>query len=110
MNEKKSVASCHKDTNVNTDIPVKIYNIFNRIKDTTYIGDIDRSHFAVAIKKGKIISPVGYNYYRLKSLGILNGSLHAEMNVINYLVNMYRFNRKKYSRLVLWERHETKKR
>lgn len=84
------------------EVPVKIYNIFNRIKDTTYIGDIQRHHFAVAIKKGKVISPVGYNYFRLKTLGILCGTIHAEMYIINYLVNMYRSKyRKKYSRLVL---------
>jgi len=66
----------------------KIRNIYNNLKDSVYKGDIHNIHFAVAIRKGKVISPVGFNYLRTMVFGKANGVFHAEMNVSNYFKNL----------------------
>jgi hypothetical protein len=68
----------------------RVNTIFNNIKDSTYTGDLWCQHFAVGIRKGKIITPIMCNYNRTIVFGKISGSIHAEMNVINYLLNTNR--------------------
>ena len=65
----------------------KIYKIFENLQNTPYKGNIRCHHFSVAIRNGKIISPVGYNYYRTFVFGKKRGTIHAEMSILNYLLN-----------------------
>ena len=68
-------------------VPEKIYTFLEILKYAQYKGDIKRQHFAVAIRRGKIITPIAYNYHRMNIFGKIRGTMHAEMNVTNYLVN-----------------------
>ena len=70
------------------DVPAKIYNIFESLKYSPYNGDIKCKHFSVAIRKGKIVTPVSCNYHRVNVFGKTRGTMHAEMNATNYLINM----------------------
>jgi len=66
----------------------KIYSIFNRVKNTKYNGTIRCQHFAVAIRGGNMISPVKCNNFRSYVFGKTRGSIHAEMNSLNYVLNI----------------------
>ena len=70
------------------DVSSKIYNIFESLKSSPYKGDIKCKHFSVAIRKGKIVTPVSCNYHRTNVFGKTRGTMHAEMNATNYLINM----------------------
>lgn len=70
----------------------KIYNIFNRLKESPYTGNIRCHHFSVAIRSGKQISPISYNYYRHTVLGKVRGTMHAEMGSLTYILNTDRSN------------------
>ena len=74
----------------------KIYNIFNRIKETKYNGTIRCQHFAVSIIGSNIISPVKCNNFRSYVFGKQRGSIHAEMNSLNYVINNNPFTRVKH--------------
>lgn len=65
----------------------KIIRIFNRLKNTQYKGTLRCQHFAVAIRGGRVITPVSYNYHRTYVFGKKRGTIHAEMNSLKYLVN-----------------------
>lgn len=65
----------------------KIIRIFNRLKNTQYKGTLRCQHFAVAIRGGRVITPVSYNYYRTYVFGKKRGTIHAEMNSLKYLLN-----------------------
>ena len=52
-----------------------------------YKGDLRCRHFSLAVKNGKIITPILNNYSRCKIFNTIKGSMHAEMNVLNYIVN-----------------------
>jgi hypothetical protein len=65
----------------------KINMIYNRLKDSKYIGNIRCRHFAVAIRGGKVVSPVSCNYYRTNVFGKIRGTIHAEMNSLSYVLN-----------------------
>lgn len=54
-----------------------------------YNGDVQVEHYSVAIQNGKIISPLLNNYHRTKVLGVIKGTIHAEMAVINFIVNSH---------------------
>ena len=70
------------------NVPTRIFEIFEQIKHTPYGGDVKLSrHFAVAIRKGKIITPVSCNYHRTYVFGKTRGTMHAEMNASNYVIN-----------------------
>ena len=66
----------------------KIYNIFNNVKNTKYNGTIRCQHFAVAIRGVNMISPVKCNNFRSYVFGKPRGSIHAEMNSLNYILNI----------------------
>jgi hypothetical protein len=69
-------------------ISPKIMRIYDNLKNTPYTPkEIRCQHFAVAMQKGKIVSPVGINYHRVKVLKNTRGTMHAEMNVCNYILN-----------------------
>lgn len=57
---------------------------------------ITHQHAAVAIRKGKIISPVKHNYTRCR-VGHLHtcSTVHAEIAVINYLLCSYQTGKKR---------------
>ena len=65
----------------------KIYRIFDRLKNTPYNGTVSCKHFSVAIRNGKVITPVLFNYHRKYVFGTKRGTIHAEMNSLNYLMN-----------------------
>ncbi len=46
-------------------------------------------HSAVAIKGHSIISPFFHNYDRTYMFGKIVGSFHAEMAVVNFLINSF---------------------
>ena len=71
-----------------TQASPKIYKIFESIKNTEYKGSVRCRHFSVAIKNGRVITPIGYNYHRTYVFGSKRGTLHAEMNPLSYLMNM----------------------
>ena len=84
------------------NVSKKIYNIYNNLVDTPYKGDISSQHFSVAVYKGKIISPISYNYLRTFSLGKLKGSIHAEISTINNILNSHNSYRyKNYKQCIL---------
>lgn len=65
----------------------KITMIFNQLKNTPYKGTLRCRHFAVAIRGGRVITPVSYNYYRTYVFGKKRGTIHAEMDSLKYLLN-----------------------
>ena len=78
------------------NVSKKIYNIFNRIKRTKYTGEIRCQHFAVAIRGNNMISPVKCNHFRSYVFGKTRGSMHAEMNSLNYILNNNPYTRIKH--------------
>ena len=68
-------------------INTKITNIYNKLKLSPYNGTNRNQHFSVAIRGGKLITPVGNNYHRSKVFGMIRGTIHAEMNTLNYILN-----------------------
>lgn len=60
--------------------------------------DMNQKHSCIATKNGKIISNCHYNYKRNKIFGIKFGTAHAEMCVVNNLINscFYEKNIKRY--------------
>lgn len=64
----------------------KIVNIFNQLKNVPYNGTIRCRHFCVAIRNGKVISPVLCNYFRTYVFGKKRGTMHAEMHCLKYLL------------------------
>lgn len=67
----------------------KVSNAISKVINTPYIGRMSSQHLCIGLTKGKIISPVGYNYHRSMVFGELKGSLHAEMYIVYYLINLY---------------------
>jgi hypothetical protein len=65
----------------------KIKKIYNILKGSNYTGDHRCHHFAVAIRGGKVITPVSCNYYRINVFGTARGTIHAEMNSLSYVLN-----------------------
>jgi len=61
--------------------------------------ELNQKHCCVAIKHGKVISKYFHNYKRTKMFGYKCGSAHAEMCVVNYLINT--FYEKKIKRYIL---------
>ena len=65
----------------------KINSIFNKLKSLPYTGDLHTHHFSIAIRQGKMISPVSCNYFRTYVFGKIRGTMHAEMGTLNYILN-----------------------
>lgn len=65
----------------------KINRLFNRLRTSKYTGDLQNKHFAVVIRSNIAISPVLCNYSRSYVFGKARGTLHAEMNGLNYVLN-----------------------
>ena len=70
----------------------KINRIFSSLRNTRYNGDLRSHHFSVAIRGGKVISPVLCNYNREFVFGKRRGTMHAEMNSLSYITNHRRTN------------------
>ena len=84
------------------NVSKKIYNIYNNLKDLPYKGDINSQHFSVAMYKGKIISPISYNYLRTFALGTLKGSVHAEISTISNVLNsQHSYSHRNYKKCIL---------
>ena len=65
----------------------KINKIYHRLQQSKYTGDINHHHhFAVAIRNGKVVTPVSCNYARVYVFGKIRGSMHSEMSSLNYLM------------------------
>jgi hypothetical protein len=65
----------------------KINRIFSRLRSSSYSGDLRNQHFSVAIRNNMVISPVMCNYNRVYVFGKKRGTIHAEMNSLNYILN-----------------------
>lgn len=72
---------------MNLSVSNKINKIYTRLQTTKYKGSLRCQHFAVAIRGGKVITPVAYNYHRTYVFGKKRGTIHAEMNTLNYVLN-----------------------
>jgi hypothetical protein len=72
---------------MSSQVSNKINQIFNRLRDSPYTGDLHNKHFAVAIRNGKQISPVICNYFRSNVFGKVRGSIHSEMGTVSYVLN-----------------------
>ena len=83
------------------NVPERIYVILEILKSTLYKGDIKRRHFAVVIRRGKMITPIAYNYHRMNVFGKTRGTMHAEMTATNYLVNTDKSIQNKHKELLL---------
>lgn len=73
-------------------IPSQIYQIFENIKNqvgniSKYSGELRCKHFSIALRGRKVISPVLQNHYRTYVFGEKRGTIHAEMNSLNFLIN-----------------------
>ena len=65
----------------------KINNIFNNLKNSEYKGGMYYKHLSVVIRNNIVISPILCNYNRSYVFGKTRGTLHAEMNSLNYIIN-----------------------
>ena len=74
---------------MSTKVSKKINNAVSKVINTPYKGRMNSQHLCVGLNKGRIMTPVGYNYHRSMVFGELKGSLHAEMAVVYYLINLY---------------------
>lgn len=72
---------------MSSQVSNKINQIFNRLRDSPYTGDLRTQHFAVAIRNGKQISPVICNYFRANVFGKVRGTIHSEMGTVSYVLN-----------------------
>lgn len=72
---------------MSSQVPNKINQIFNRLRNCPYTGDLRTKHFAVAIRNGKQISPVICNYFRSNVFGKNRGSFHSEMGIMSFVLN-----------------------
>ena len=72
-----------------SNIPQKISRIFDKIKidDDDHNGQMYRKHYAVAVRNNKVITPLVHNYYRTNVFGKVRGTIHAEMNALNNVLN-----------------------
>jgi AAA15 family ATPase/GTPase len=66
---------------------MKINNIVEKLKEEAKKSDMCHKHACVAIKKGRMITPIFHNYMRTYIFNFKCGSAHAEMATINYLLN-----------------------
>lgn len=66
------------------------------MKISTYSGQLRCKHFSVAIRNGKVITPVLCNKYRTHVFGQVKGSMHAEMTVIKHICSTRNFQYKIY--------------
>jgi hypothetical protein len=65
---------------------MKINNIITKLKAETTKSDLSHKHACVAIKKGRMITPMFHNYMRKYMFNYKCGTAHAEMVTINYLL------------------------
>ena len=70
-------------------ISKKYLNIIRKMCTINYKGKMKNRHLSVAIKNGNIITSFKHNYLKNYVLGKMRGSLHAEMSVIQELLNIY---------------------
>ena len=75
-------------------------NFLQEMIKCAHKSELNQKHCCVAIKHGKVISKYFHNYKRTKMFGYKCGSAHAEMCVVNYLINT--FYEKKIKRYILW--------
>lgn len=68
-------------------VPTRISKIFDMLKTCPYKGTLRCQHLSVATINGKIVSPIGYNYFRTYVYGTKRGTIHAEMTNTNFLLN-----------------------
>ena len=66
---------------------MKFKEIMYKLRLEAHKSELNKKHACVAIQKGKIISPTFHNYNRAYILDYKCGSVHAEMAVMNYLIN-----------------------
>lgn len=64
---------------------------------TAQKSNLKQKHSSVAIRNGKLITPLFYNYKRNNILGKRCCSAHSEICVINYLLNSLWYNIYQYS-------------
>lgn len=70
-----------------SNVSLNIYKLFLQLVSKKYNGDLKCQHLSLVMCKGKVISPIGYNYGRVYIFGEKRGTFHAEMSNMNYLVN-----------------------
>ena len=75
---------------------MKAINFIDTLKKETSNSDIYHKHACVAIMNGRRISPYFHNYKRSYMFNYNVGSAHAEMCVINYLLNQIKCKKYKY--------------
>ncbi len=66
----------------------KFHRIVAALREEASKSSMNNKHASVAICKGKIISPKFHNYMRSYMHNFKCGSVHAEVAVINYLLNL----------------------
>lgn len=66
---------------------MRYLRFLNTLKAEARKSNIKHKHACVALQKNRAISPSFHNYMRNYICGIKCGSAHAEMCVINYLLN-----------------------
>lgn len=66
---------------------MKINSIVDELKNHASKSEMYNKHACVAIKQGRIITPMFHNYMRTYMFNYRCGSAHAEMATINYLLN-----------------------
>lgn len=65
----------------------KFVGLISKLRNEATRSRMNNKHAAVAVCKGKIISPKCHNYMRSYMCGYKCVSMHAEMAVVNYLLN-----------------------
>jgi hypothetical protein len=61
--------------------------LVDKLIDEAAKSKMKQKHACVAIRNGKVISPMFHNYIRDFMFHSKCGSAHAEMAVLNYLIN-----------------------
>lgn len=68
----------------------KISNLCDILMSKEYKGNIRCKHVSTAIRNGKVISPITYNYSRSNVFGECKYSMHAEMSSLNAILSLDR--------------------
>lgn len=79
----------------------KFANILHILRGEATKSSMNNKHACVAIRHGKMITPVFHNYMRSYMCNFKCGSAHAEFAVINYLLNSGDLKNKLYKTCIL---------
>ncbi len=66
---------------------MKYLQFLGKLKDEARKSDIKHKHACIALMRNRAVSPSFHNYMRDCICGIRCGSAHAEMCVMNYILN-----------------------